>query len=111
MASAGLAAAPVDLTGGPGWFHGLNERFRRIGGGVGRGLRQFIKQFPKRVTTDGPATEYYAILKELGKLKRNELRVFKTRFRLSMEKCRSGEFACRTAWLVSARIAASFSYP
>ena len=52
-----------------------------------------IKQFAERVTTDGPATEYYAILKELAKLKRNELRVFKTRFRLSMEKCRLGEFA------------------
>ena len=52
-----------------------------------------IKQFAERVTTDGPATEYYAILKELAKLKRNELREFKTRFRLSMEKCRSGEYA------------------
>ena len=52
-----------------------------------------IKQFAERVTTDGPATEYLAILKELAKLKRNELREFKARFRLSMEKCRSGEFA------------------
>ena len=52
-----------------------------------------IKQFAERVTTDGHGTEYYAILKELAKLKRNELREFKTRFRLSMEKCRVGEFA------------------
>ena len=52
-----------------------------------------IKKFAERITTDGPTTEYYAILKELAKLKRNELREFKTRFSLSMEKCRSGEFA------------------
>ena len=52
-----------------------------------------IKQFAERITTDGPATEYYAILKELAKLKRNELREFKARFRLSMEQCRSSEFA------------------
>ena len=58
-----------------------------------------IKQFAERVTTDGHATEYYAIVKELAKLKRNELREVKTRFRLSMEQCRSGEFAlpCRMA--------------
>ncbi len=52
-----------------------------------------IKQFAERVTTEGHATEYYPVLKELAKLKRNELREFKARFRLSMEKCRSGEFA------------------
>lgn len=52
-----------------------------------------IKKFAERVTTRGSATEYYAILKELAKLKRGELKEFKTRFRLSMEKCRAGEFA------------------
>ena len=52
-----------------------------------------IKQFAERITTDGQATEYYPILKELAKLKRNELREFKTRYRLSMEKCGAGEFA------------------
>lgn len=51
-----------------------------------------IKRFAERMTTDGHATEYYAILKELAKLKRNELSLFKTRFRLSMEKCRAGKF-------------------
>ena len=51
-----------------------------------------IKQFAERMTIDRHFTEYYAILKELAKLKRNELREYKTRFRLSMEKCRSGGF-------------------
>ena len=52
-----------------------------------------IKRFADRVTTEGHDTEYYLILTELAKLKRNELREFKTRFRRSMDKCRSGEFA------------------
>ena len=51
-----------------------------------------IKQFPDRVTTDGHVTDYYAILKELAKLKRNELREYKSRFVLSMQKCRAGDF-------------------
>ena len=51
-----------------------------------------IKQFAERVTTDAHVTEYYAILKELAKLKRSELREYKARFRLCMEKCRSGDF-------------------
>ena len=52
-----------------------------------------IKQFPERITTDGHPTEYYAILVELAKLKRNDLREYKIRFRLAMEKCSSGTFA------------------
>ena len=58
-----------------------------------------IKKFAERVTTDGPAARYYAILKELAKLKRSELKGFKTRFRLSLKECRAGEFAlpCRMA--------------
>ena len=51
-----------------------------------------IKLFAERMTTETRDTEYYVILKELAKLKRNELREFKTRFLLSKEKCRSGEF-------------------
>ena len=48
-----------------------------------------IKQFPERVTTDGHPTEYYSIITELAKLKRNELKEYKKRFRLGMDKCRS----------------------
>ena len=51
-----------------------------------------IKRFPARITTDGADTDYYQIVTEIAKLKRNELREFKKRFQLSMEKCRSGEF-------------------
>ncbi|MCI0564160.1 MAG: hypothetical protein MN733_37270, partial [Nitrososphaera sp.] len=51
-----------------------------------------IKQFPDRVTTDNETTDYYSIVAELAKLKRNELREFKKRFQLTMEKCRSNEF-------------------
>jgi hypothetical protein len=52
-----------------------------------------IKQFPDRVTTGNEPTDYYSIVTELAKLKRNELREFKKRFQLSMEKCRSDRFA------------------
>ena len=51
-----------------------------------------IKQFPGRITTDNKANDYYSIVTEIAKLKRNELRLFKERFQLSMEKCRSNEF-------------------
>ncbi len=53
-------------------------------------LSGIIKHFPERVTTTGNPTDYYAIVAELAKLKRNELQQFKTRFQLSMEKCASG---------------------
>ncbi len=52
-----------------------------------------IKRFPDRITTDNKPTDYYLIVSEIAKLKRNELREFKKRFQLSMEKCRSNEFA------------------
>lgn len=52
-----------------------------------------IKQFPDRVTTDNKPTDYYSIVTQLAKLKRNELREFKRRFQLSMEKCRANKFA------------------
>ena len=55
-------------------------------------LSGIIKQFSERITTGGQPTEYYAILAELAKLKRNELREYKTRFRLAMEKCSSSTF-------------------
>jgi len=51
-----------------------------------------IKQFPDRITTDNQPTDYYSILTELAKLKRNELREFKKRFQLSMDKSRENTF-------------------
>ncbi len=51
-----------------------------------------ISQFPDRVTTENEPTDYYSIVTEIAKLKRNELREFKERFQLSMEKSRANEF-------------------
>ena len=52
-----------------------------------------IKQFADRITTNNELTDYYNIVTEIAKLKRNGLREFKKRFQLSMQKCRSNEFA------------------
>jgi hypothetical protein len=51
-----------------------------------------ISKFPDRVTTDNEPTDYYPIVRELALLKRNELREFKKRFQLSIEKARADEF-------------------
>lgn len=52
-----------------------------------------IKNFPDRITTDNRPTDYYSIVSEIAELKRNELREFKKRFQLSMDKCRNDVFA------------------
>jgi hypothetical protein len=52
-----------------------------------------IKTFPDRVTTDNNPTDYYPIVRELALLKRNELREFKRRFQICLEKVRADEFA------------------
>ncbi len=52
-----------------------------------------IAKFPDRVTTDNGPTEYYPIVRELSLLKRHELREFKHRFQLALEKARADEFA------------------
>ena len=51
-----------------------------------------ISQFSDRITTDTGATDYYCIVAEIAKLKRNELREFKKRFQLSMEKSEANDF-------------------
>ncbi len=51
-----------------------------------------IAQFPDRVTTDNEPTDYYPIVRELALLKRNDLREFKKRFQLCVEKARADEF-------------------
>jgi hypothetical protein len=52
-----------------------------------------ISVFLERITTDNPPNDYYYIIREIAKLKRHELREFKTRYKLSMEKARTNEFA------------------
>jgi len=52
-------------------------------------LSGVISQFPDRVTTENGPTDYYPIVMELASLKRNELREFKTRFQLAVEKSRA----------------------
>ncbi len=44
-----------------------------------------------QATVGNESTDYYHIIIELAKLKRDELREFKKRFQLSKEKCRSNE--------------------
>jgi hypothetical protein len=51
-----------------------------------------ISKFPDRVTTNNDPTDYYPIVSELASLKRNELREFKIRFQLAVEKSRANEF-------------------
>jgi len=51
-----------------------------------------ISVFLDRITTGNPPTDYYYIVREIAKLKRNELREFKTRFNLSMDKAKTNEF-------------------
>lgn len=55
-------------------------------------MSRVINVFPDRVTTDNVSTDYYYIVREIAKLKRSELREFKKRFQLSMEKARANEF-------------------
>lgn len=55
-------------------------------------LSCIINKFPDRVTTNNQPTDYYSIVREIAKLNRNDLHQFKTRFRLSMGKCGSGEY-------------------
>lgn len=51
-----------------------------------------IAKFPDRVTTENAPTDYYPIVRELALLKRNDLREFKKRFQLSVEKARADTF-------------------
>jgi hypothetical protein len=55
-------------------------------------LSGIISIFLDRITTGNPPADYYYIVREIAKLKRNELREFKTRFKLSMDKAKINEF-------------------
>lgn len=50
-----------------------------------------INTFSDRMTATNTPTDYYLILREIADLKRNELKEFKTRFSLSMEKAKTDE--------------------
>jgi hypothetical protein len=52
-----------------------------------------IRIFADRITTENPVTDYYPIVTEVAKLKRSELREFKTRLVLSMQKAEKNELA------------------
>jgi hypothetical protein len=52
-----------------------------------------IAKFPDRMTTDNRTAEYYPIVRELALLKRDELRQFKLRFQMSLDKARANAFA------------------
>lgn len=54
-------------------------------------LSGVISRFPDRVTTENGPTDYYFVITELASLKRNELREFKIRFQLAIEKSRADE--------------------
>jgi hypothetical protein len=52
-----------------------------------------IAKFPNRVTAENGLTDYYPVVRELSLLTRDELRQFKQRFQLSLDKARADEFA------------------
>ncbi|WLT40650.1 hypothetical protein NON20_25805 (plasmid) [Synechocystis sp. B12] len=51
-----------------------------------------ISVFSDCITTGNHLTDYYYIVREIAKLNRNELREFKRRFELSMDKAKINEF-------------------
>jgi hypothetical protein len=51
-----------------------------------------IHLFPKRITHTVSGTDYYYILREIAKLMRHELKIFKERFKLSMESSKANKF-------------------
>jgi hypothetical protein len=51
-----------------------------------------ISKFADRVQTITNPDDYYHVIAEIAKLNRNELREFKRRFELSVEKSRANEF-------------------
>ncbi|MDJ0845299.1 hypothetical protein [Crocosphaera sp.] len=55
-------------------------------------LSGIINRFKDRLTTDKTETDYYSILKEIAKLKRNELKEFKIRYKFSMQDAKANKF-------------------
>lgn len=55
-------------------------------------LSGIISIFSDRITINNPPTDYYYIIREIGKLMRHELELFKTRYKLSMEDAKANKF-------------------
>ena len=69
------------------------EYLQRLDRGArGWDMSGIISKFPDRVTTDNEPADYYPIVRELALLMRNELREFKKRFQLSVEKALANKF-------------------
>ncbi len=54
-------------------------------------ISRIIKTFAENITQKTQPYEYYQIIAEIAKLKRNELKEFKLRFKLSMEKSKNNQ--------------------
>lgn len=68
-----------------------------------------IRRFPDRVTTDNEPTDYYSIIAQIAKLKRNELREFKLRFQMAMDKSHANEVT-KPFRMASARTGCGFVF-
>lgn len=68
-----------------------------------------IRLFPARMMSGQGSTDYYKIIAEIAKLKRNELKAFKERFMMSMEGCKTGEFT-RPYRFYSPRVGCGFLF-
>jgi hypothetical protein len=55
-------------------------------------MSTIIRIFLDRTITQNLPNDYYYIIREIAKLRRNELREFKARYKLSMEKSKANEF-------------------
>lgn len=55
-------------------------------------ILNIIHLFPKRVTYSTSKTDYYFILREIGKLMRDSLKLFKERFTFSMEASKENRY-------------------
>ncbi len=54
-------------------------------------ILNIIHLFPKRVTHSASKTDYYYILREIARLMRNDLKLFKERFILSMDSSKANK--------------------
>jgi hypothetical protein len=68
-----------------------------------------IAHFPDRARPSESPTDYYPIVRELASLKRNELREFKRRFQLSIEKAKSDVF-CKPFRIATPRTDCGFVF-
>lgn len=55
-------------------------------------MSNFVRVFADRITTNNPPEDYYHIISEIARLKRNDLREFKKRFTRAMENAKRNQF-------------------